>query len=47
MRQNGGIESATCFMENFRKSLIHYRSEPKFSDRYVWANSADPDQTAP
>ena len=21
--------------------------DPKFSDRYVWANSADPDQTAP
>ena len=24
-----------------------YRNDPKFSDRYVWANSADPDQTAP
>ena len=23
-----------------------YRNDPKFSDRYVWANSADPDQTA-
>ena len=21
--------------------------DPKFSDRQVWANSADPDQTAP
>ena len=24
-----------------------YRYDPKFSDRYVWANSADPDQIAP
>ena len=24
-----------------------YRNNPKFSDRQVWANSADPDQTAP
>ena len=24
-----------------------YRNAPKFSDRQVWANSVDPDQTAP
>ena len=24
-----------------------FRNDPKFSGRYVWANSADPDQTAP
>ena len=24
---------------------FYYRNDPKFSDRYVWANSADPDQT--
>ena len=24
-----------------------YRNDPKFSDRQFWANSADPDQTAP
>ena len=24
-----------------------YRNFPKFSDRHVWANSVDPDQTAP
>ena len=24
-----------------------YRNSPKFADRYAWANSADPDQTAP
>ena len=23
------------------------RNDPKFSDKHVWANSADPDQTAP
>ena len=25
----------------------NYRNVPKFLDRQVWANSADPDQTAP
>ena len=24
----------------------YYRNDPKFSDRQVWANSVDPDQTA-
>ena len=24
-----------------------HRNDPKFSDRWVWANSEDPDQTAP
>ena len=24
-----------------------YRNDPKFSDSQVWANNADPDQTAP
>ena len=24
-----------------------YHNDPKFSDRKVWANSVDPDQTAP
>ena len=24
-----------------------YPNDPKFSDKYAWANSADPDQTAP
>ena len=26
---------------------VAYRNDPKFSDRQVWANSADPDQMAP
>ena len=25
----------------------NYRNDPKFLDRYAWANSADQDQTAP
>ena len=29
----------------FLKCLT-YHNEPKFSDRYAWVNSADPDQTA-
>ena len=28
-------------------SASKYRNDPKFSDKQVWANSADPDQTAP
>ena len=28
-------------------SVVEYRNDPKFSDRYAWANSADPDRTAP
>ena len=27
-------------------SEIYYCNDPKFLDRYAWANSADPDQTA-
>ena len=26
---------------------VKYRNDPKFSDRQVYANSVDPDQTAP
>ena len=28
-------------------TIKYYRNDPKFSDRYAWANSANPDQTAP
>ena len=28
------------------KTYNHYGNDPKFSDRQVWLNSADPDQTA-
>ena len=34
-----------CFEKDHLNS--EYRNDPKFSDRLVWANSADPDQTAP
>ena len=27
--------------------MAYYRNGPKFSDRQVWENSADQDQTAP
>ena len=28
----------------FQRSKDRYRNDPKFSDRYAWANSADQDQ---
>ena len=34
-------------MSSMRIAVQTYRNDPKFSDRYAWANSADPDQTAP
>ena len=37
---------AHSFIENLFPSSA-YCNDPKFSDRKVWANSADPDQTAP
>ena len=40
------------FMEKYGKLSLNYgiskyHNDPKFSDRRVWANSVDPDQTAP
>ena len=29
------------------KKTFIYRNDSKFLDRYVWADSVDPDQTAP
>ena len=29
-----------------RKYIYMYRNDLKFSDRLIWANSADPDQTS-
>ena len=42
----------TVAVQTFKDSFSRdrhgsYRNDPKFSDRYTWANSADPDQTAP
>ena len=31
----------------FWDNNVDYRNDPKFSDRQAWANSVDPDQTAP
>ena len=33
------------FSLNFYENYL--RNDPKFSDRYAWANRADPDQIAP
>ena len=33
--------------KTYRLTIINYSNDPKFSDRYAWTNSADPDQTAP
>ena len=33
--------------QKFQKAMYMYHNGPKFSDRQVWANSIDPDQTAP
>ena len=35
------------YTEGFKFDFQSTRNDPKFSDRYAWANSADPDQTAP
>ena len=34
------------YVSGDRRTNSYYRNDPKFSDRQVWANSADPDQTA-
>ena len=36
-----------CCSGRFNKTCDWHRNNPKFSDRYAWANSPDPDQTAP
>ena len=48
------LEDLDTFAGNHTVQLVSlilktcaYRNGPKFSDRYAWANSADPDQTAP
>ena len=44
-------EAAIKFWQQSMKFLwtsnLKYRKDPKFSDRHIRANSADPDQTAP
>ena len=40
----GPVMVGSCF---HKKNFLLYRNDPKFSGRLIWANSADPDQTAP
>ena len=53
MVKQGVTDSEATLHFYFCKYLLYflikhcYRNVPKFSDRQVWANSADPDQTAP
>ena len=44
-------KNSRCTFSNisiFSNPIIsqEYHNDPKFSDKYAWANSADPDQTA-
>ena len=44
---NGNIQVPNRFVLLLLFVLyLKYRNDPKFSDRYAWTNSADPDQTA-
>ena len=43
---DGYFVSSILFTGFLTFKLETYRNDPKFSDRQVWANSADPDQTA-
>ena len=52
---NGGLNFVAAQLSRFtvsstvsarRIDLSTYRNVPKFSDRQVWAESGDPDQTA-
>ena len=49
------LKKTVCHLSELAKHILFvttghknaYRNDPKFLDRYAWANSADPDQTAP
>ena len=45
--QSGAVQDQGTVCENIHYLNASYRNFPKFSDRQAWANSADPDQTAP
>ena len=36
-----------CKMVVVLAEIWFYRNDPKLSDRHIWANRVDPDQTAP
>ena len=42
-----GLTTSPCSVATNHQRFADYRIVPKFSDRQFWANSADPDQTAP
>ena len=44
--QNFKIVQVDPWQTKFQINVTDTRNDPKFLDRYVWANSADPDQTA-
>ena len=39
--------TCTCKTLNSLVKVNSFRNDPNFSDRYAWANGADPDQIAP
>ena len=41
------LKCGSSYSFYFHYQLNIYRNVPKFSDSQVWANSEDPDQTAP
>ena len=42
------LQKTIEYYQDFTSFVMdRYRNDPMFSDRYAWANSADPDQTAP
>ena len=41
------LVSVICGEAKLFKFKENYSNDPRFSDRYAWANSADKDQTAP
>ena len=42
-----GPEIRPCWITAHGRLFPYISNDPKFSDRQAWANSADPDQTAP
>ena len=46
-RITGHMKKSNPKPGEMRSDKMKYRNDPKFSDRYAWANSAAPDKTAP
>ena len=41
------VLTSSLNLHKFEQKYVKYCNDPKFLDKQVWANSADPDQTAP